>query len=262
VLLAGLVGYSGAGGCANLSLSNWARDKGYGMGERAGFIPAVVGGKKMNLAHSGFTFTTDAEGMRRWKAWWRIVRADQWGVFYIGATLGMVLPALLYVTFIERGNDIRGLGIAAQLAANAGAAAGPLIAGAIALLAAWLLFKTQLDSMEGMVRSITDILWSGSGRIRSWRGGDVRAVYYSVLGVVVIWGMIALRLAQPIMLIQIGANMAAFVFVVSSLHVLYVNTTLLPAGLRPPMWRRACLVMMALFYAFFCVMSVSALANG
>jgi hypothetical protein len=259
VLLAGLVGYSGAGGCANLSLSNWARDKGYGMGERAGYIPAVVGGKKINLAHSGFIFDTDADGMKKWKGWWRIVRADQWGVFYIGASLGMILPAILYVTFIERGSDIRGLGIAAQLAANAGAQAGPVIATSIALLAAWLLFKTQLDSMEGMVRSITDVLWSGSRRIRDWRGGDVRAVYYSVLGIVVIWGMIALRLAQPIMLIQIGANMAAFIFIVSSLHVLYINTRLLPVALRPPMWRRACLVGMSLFYAFFCVMSVRAL---
>ena len=33
-----------------------------------------------------------------------------------------------------------------------------------------------------MTRSITDILWTGSARVRAWRGGDVRAVYYTVLG--------------------------------------------------------------------------------
>ena len=259
VLLAALVAYSGAGGCANLSLSNWARDKGYGMGEHAGYIPAVVGGKKVNLAHSGFLFRRDAAAMERWRGWWRIVRADQWGVFFIGAMMGMGLPALLYVTFIARGNDIRGLGIAAQLASNAGAKAGPLIAGLIAILGAWLLFKTQLDSMEGLVRSVTDILWSGSKRIRAWRGGDVRRVYYSVLGVVVLWGMIALRVAQPIMLLQIGANIAGVVLIISSLHVLYVNTVLLPVEIRPPLWRRACLVAMALFYGFFSTMSIRAL---
>jgi hypothetical protein len=259
VLLAALVAYSGAGGCANLSLSNWARDKGYGMGERAGYIPAVVGGKKVNLAHSGFIFTPDAEGMRRWRGWWRIVRADQWGVFFVGALAGMALPALLYVTFIPRGSDIQGLGIAAQLAANAGARAGPMIAGFIALLGAWLLFKTQLDSMDGLVRSVTDILWSGSRRIRGWRGGDVRAVYYSVLGAVVVWGMIALRLTQPFVLLKIGANIASVVFIIASLHLLRVNTTLLPVELRPPFWRRACLAGMALFYGFFSTMSISAL---
>jgi hypothetical protein len=199
--------------------------------------------------------------MQRWRGWWRIVRADQWGVFWLGAMLGMLLPALLYVTFIERGNDIRGLGIAAQLAANAGAAAGPAIATTIGFLGAWLLFKTQLDSMEGLVRSVTDILWTGSRRVRDWRGGDVRTIYYSVLAAVVIWGMIALRLVQPIVLLQIGANVAGVVFIVASLHVLYVNTRLLPAAIRPPAWRRAALLAMAVFYGFFSFLSIRAVVS-
>ena len=44
------------------------------------------------------------------------MRVDQWGVYFVGAILGMTLPALLYVTFISAGSDIRGLGIAAALA--------------------------------------------------------------------------------------------------------------------------------------------------
>ena len=256
VLLASLVAYSGAGGVFNLTLTNWARDKGYGMSKHAGYIPAAVGGKKVNVAHSGFRFVNTAESMERLRGWWRIVNADQWGVFFLGAMFGMGLPALLYVTFIARGSDIRGLGIAAQLASNAGAQLGPLVGGIIALIGAWLLFKTQLDSLEGLVRSVTDILWSGSSRIRAWRGGDVRAIYYSVLGAVVVWGMIALRLAQPFALLQLGANMAAIVFVIASVHLLYVNTTLLPPELRPPMWRRVCLLGMTVFYAFFSFMSL------
>ena len=258
VLIAALVAYSGAGGCANITLSNWARDKGYGMGERAGYIPAAIGGTRINLAHSGFIFTPDEEGMRRWRGWWRIIRADQWGVFFVGALLGMVLPALLYVTFVPAGSDIRGLGIAAELAFNAGDVAGPLIAGLIALLGAWLLFKTQLDSIDGLVRSVTDMLWTGSARVRQWRGGDVRAVYYTVLAVLVVWGMIALRLAQPIALIVIGANVAAVVFVIASLHLLYVNTRLLPEALRPPLWRRAALLVTAMLYATFAALSLRA----
>jgi hypothetical protein len=259
VLLASLVAYSGAGGIANIALSNWARDRGYGMGERVGYIPAVVGGKKVPLAHSGFMFTPDAANLARWRGWWRVVRADQWGVFFCGGLLGMVLPAMLYVTFVPRGSDIRGLSIAAALAANIGAAAGPVLAGFIALLGAWMLFKTQLDQMEGMVRALTDMLWTGSARMRSWRGGDVRAIYYAVLGVIVVWGMIALRLAQPFFLLQIGANVAGVVFVITSLHVLYVNTTLLPVALRPPMWRRGVLVFMSGFYGFFSWLSISTL---
>jgi hypothetical protein len=259
VLLAALVAYSGCGGITNITLSNWARDRGYGMGERVGYIPSAVGGQKVNLAHSGFMFPPSDANARCWRGWWRIVCADQWGIFFAGGVLGMVLPALLYVHFLPRGTDIRGLGIAAALASSIGAQAGPLLAGVIAFLGAWILFKTQLDQMEGMVRALTDMLWTGSDRVRAWRGGDVRKIYYAVLAAVVIWGIIALRLAQPIVLLQIGANVAGVVFVITSLHLLYINTRLLPPALRPPTWRRALLVFMAVFYGFFSVLSISSL---
>ncbi len=250
-LIGAFAAYSGAGGVINLSLSSWARDKGYGMGKTAGYIPSAVGGTKVDLAHSGYTFETTPEAMLRWQGWWRIVRADQWIVYFLGALLGMFLPAVLYVTFLESGTDIRGLAVAAELAGAMGTTVGPIAGGVVALMAVWVLFKAQLDILEGMVRSITDILWTGSRRIREWRGGDVRVVYYAVLVSVALWGVIALRLAQPIVLLQLGANMAGIVFVISSLHVLYVNTTLLPVALRPPLWRRAALVFMALFYGAF-----------
>ena len=258
-LLGALVAFSGAGGVGNIVLANWARDKGYGMGERAGYIPSAVGGQEVRLAHTGFIFTPDAESMRRWRGWWRIVRADQWGIFFTGALLGMGIPALLYVTFLPRGTDIRGVGISAALAYGIRASGGPLLAGAVAFLGAWTLFKTQLDILEGMVRSVTDMLWTGSRRVRAWRGGDVRAVYYSVLAAVVLWGIVALRLAQPIVLLQLGANVAGVVFVLASLHLLYINMRLLPRELRPPVWRRAALVAMSLFYGFFVALSVRSL---
>ena len=256
-LIGALVAFAGGGGVINIALGNWARDKGYGMSQHAGYIPAAIGGERVNLAHQGFMFDPDAESMGRWRGWWRIVRADQWGVFFIGALLGMALPALLYVTFLPHGTDIRGLGISAALAESIGQRAGPLLAGIIAILGAWLLFKTQLDILEGMTRAVTDILWSGSSRVRHWRGGDVRALYYSVLGLIVLWGVIALALAKPIVLLQISANVAGAVFIVASFHLLYLNTRLLPPKLRPPTWRRVALVAMAVFYGFFVVLAAS-----
>jgi hypothetical protein len=256
VLLASLVAYAGAGGLANVTLSNWARDRGYGMGERIGYIPAAVGGHRTPLAHSGFIFTPDAANLDRWRGWWRIVRADQWGVFFTGGILGMVLPAMLYVAFLKPGSDIRGLAIAAELAFAVGAKAGPLLAGFMAMLGAWMLFKTQLDQMEALIRGLTDMSWTASTRVRRIARGDVRRVYYAVLTLVVIWGLIALRLVQPIALLLIGANVAGVAFVITSLHLLRLNTTLLPEPLRPPMWRRAALVAMSIFYAVFSWLSI------
>ncbi len=253
-LLGAFAAYAGGGGVANLTLSNWARDKGYGMSSIVGFIPAAVGGKKVALAHSGSTFVPDAEALSRWRGWWRIVRVDQWGVYFTGAILGMMLPALLYVTFVPAGSDIRGLGIAAALAQAVATQKGAIFGGVIAVLGVWLLFKTQLDILEAMTRGVTDILWAGSARIRAWRGGDVRVVYYSVLAVITVWGILALRMTQPIVLLALSANMAGIVFIISSLHLLYVNTRLLPVELRPPLWRRLALVALSLFYGMFLVL--------
>jgi hypothetical protein len=258
-LLGALVAYSGSGGVVNIVLSNWARDRGYGMGERAGYIPAAAAGERGQVAHTGFIFANDATSMDRWRGWWRVISADQWGLFWAGALLGMVLPALLYVTFLPRGTNIQGLGISAALAAAIGSRAGALTAGVIAFLGAWLLFKTQLDNLEGMVRAIADILWTGSRRVRAWRGGDVRAVYYSVLATLVVWGLIAMQLAQPIVLLQLGANVAGAIFVIAAPHLLYINTRLLPPHVRPPMWRRVALIVMTLFYGFFVALSFGSL---
>ena len=260
-LLGAFAAYSGAGGMANVTLSNWARDKGYGMAGNAGYIPSAVGGHKVKLAHGGFAFSPNADGMHRWRGWWRIIRMDQWGVFFVGAVLGILLPAMLYLTFVPAGTDIRGLGAAAALAEAMARAAGPALGLIVALMGVWILFKTQLDNMEGTTRAITDILWTGSKRLRAWRNGDVRLVYYLVLAVFVTWGAIALRVAQPIVLLQLGANIGGLIFVIASIHLLYINCTLLPVEVRPPLWRRAALVVFAVFYGVFVALWLSSLVR-
>ena len=136
-----------------------------------------------------------------------------------------------------------------------------LMGGVVAFLGAWILFKTQLDVMEGMVRGVTDIIWTGSKRVRSWRGGDVRAIYYSLLGIAVVWGMIAIKIAQPILLLQIGANVAGATFVIAGLHLLYVNTRLLPEAVRPGIVPRLGLIALVAFYGLFSFLSIRALIS-
>jgi hypothetical protein len=152
---------------------------------------------------------------------------------------------------IEPGREIRGLGVAAELANAMASRGGQALTIVLAVMSVWVLFKTQLDLLEGMTRAVTDILWSGSRALRNWRGGDVRVIYYSVLGAVVVWAVIALSLTQPIILLQVSANMAGVAFVISAVHVLYINVKFLPRELRPPVWRRVALVLMSIFYGFF-----------
>lgn len=250
-LIGAFAAYSGCGGVTNITLSNWARDKGYGMGQVVGYIPALASGHHVKLAHTGSVFDPDARSLERWRGWWRIVRADQWGIFFPGALLGMALPAILYTAIIPHGTELRGLAIASELARALAERGGPALAVLLALVSVWILFKTQLDILEATVRSLTDMLWSASPTLRGVRGGDVRIVYFGVLVVVVAWGVIAIGLSQPIVLLQLAANVAGFVLALGALHILRVNTTLLPPALRPSRARQAMLVLMAVFYGFF-----------
>jgi hypothetical protein len=250
-LIGAFAAYSGAGGVVNLMLASWARDKGYGMGHVVGFIPAAIGGQKIPLAHSGAVFDTTPENVQRWRGWWRIVQIDQWGIFWLGSLLGMSLPAMLYTTFIPSGQDISGPNASAALANAVAEQGGIVFTYLVAIIGAWILFKTQLNILDGMARAVTDIVWVASPRVRQRSDGDVRIVYYGVLSLAVVAGMLALRMTEPVLLLELGANMAGIAFAVAGLHVLYVNTTLLPRPLQPPLWRRLALIALSLFYGTF-----------
>ena len=44
------------------------------------------------------------------------------------------------------------------------------------------------------------------------------------MAILAAWGVFALRLAQPIVLLKISANVAGVIFIIASLHLLYINT--------------------------------------
>ena len=52
-MLGALVGCSAYGGFGNNAITNWYRDKGYGMGAKVGYIPAAIGGKTIHVSPKG-----------------------------------------------------------------------------------------------------------------------------------------------------------------------------------------------------------------
>lgn len=118
----------------------------------------------------------------------------------------------------------------------------------------WILFSTQLGLTEAFARTVTDILWSASPRIR--QEDEVRKVYYTVLFIYALFGMWAIRQATPGTLIVISAFIAAFNFVVLGTHVLVVHRTLLPPKLRMPGWRAALIGVLVVMFAVFTFMGI------
>jgi hypothetical protein len=87
VLLGGFAAYAGAGGVINGAISNWFRDKGFGMGGAVGYIPALIGGRKISLTHEGKVFPITSENKQRWNEWWKFAGADQYGLWVIGCLI-------------------------------------------------------------------------------------------------------------------------------------------------------------------------------
>ena len=248
VLLGAFAAYSGSGGIANAFTTNWMRDKGYGMGATVGYIPSLTS-RASALPAQGNVFPVDAEALGRWREWWRYVHVDQWGIFGIGSLVGMALAALFTVQYVPAGSVAGEWAVANLQATGIAAVHGPVFWYLTLLCGFWILFSTQLGIVDGLPRATTDILWSASPRLR--KTGDVRRVYYGVLLVFAVWGCIGLNLARPMALLIVGANAAAFIFVIESIHTLVVNRRFLPRELRPALWREICLVLCALFYGTF-----------
>jgi len=249
-LLGAFAAYSAAGGVLNCAITNWFRDKGFGMGGVVGYIPGAVGGRKVNLSPTGKIFRITPENLRRWRDWWRYSTTDQWLIFVLGSLIGMFLTVNMATALIPHGTEIGGWSVANFQAVELAKIGGKLLWVLTALNGFWILFSTQLSVSDGYIRQSTDALWV-SDRVRNWCKGDVRILYYSLLAIFTVWGCIAINLAQPFILILIGANTAGLVFVVSAIHVLIVNRKILPQEIKPPLWREIGVLACALFYAFF-----------
>ena len=251
--LGALVASAGAGGVVNGALSNWYRDKGYGMGGAVGYIPALIGGRKVSLTHEGKVFPLTPENKKRWNEWWKFVAVDQYGLWAIGCFLGIGLPALLTLQFIPPGVEFKNqFGIAVYQAQYLARDGGSFMWFITLLVSFWILYSTQLGITDVFVRIVTDIIWSSSPQARAWRGGDIRFVYYGVLSIFTLWGVyILLTDVKPLFFILLSANMAGLNFVYLGLHTLYVNRKFLPAELQAPLWREVVVLLAVVFFAFF-----------
>jgi len=249
-LIGALAATAGSGGLGNLTVTNWIRDKGFGMASKVGAIPSAVGGHQIQLSHVGSVFAVNPSSLARWRQWMRYVAVDQiwvWGLFCF---LGMFLNVNLATHLVPQGENLQGLGAGAYQAKYlreiwTGFWFLTLFNGF------WILFKTQLGNTDILVRTITDIWWMSSTRVRYWKGGRIQWVYYGILLVFTAWAFLAIRMASPMTLFKLLANVAGLVLAIAGIQIFRVNRRFLPPALRPPLWREVLLLACAAFYAFF-----------
>ena len=249
-LIGALAATAGSGGLGNLTVTNWIRDKGFGMGAKVGAIPSAIAGHELRLSHVGKIFAVNDSSLARWREWMRYVTVDQiwvWGLFCF---VGMFLNVNLATHIVPHGTDLQGLGAGAYQAEYL-RKLWPALWFLTLFNGFWILFKTQLGNTDILVRTVTDALWMSSRRVRAWKGGRIQWVYYSILGAFTIWAFLAISFASPMTLFKILANVAGLVLAIAGVQIFWVNRRFLPRALRPPLWRELLLLTCSAFYAFF-----------
>ncbi|MFI7519683.1 Nramp family divalent metal transporter [Micromonospora globbae] len=250
--LGGLAGFTALASGLNWYVMGHYRDKGYGMGYRTGYISGLRGDRRELLA-SGVTFPDDPANAARWKRWYRLLLTDMWGIFFVGAMLGMLLPTILMAQAVELSGESPTTAtvptfVATALEPEYGRAMfyGMLVIGVL------ILFSTQLGIFEGMVRVTTDAAHATSPRLRRLLEGDPRRFYYPFMLLLLLIIAVILHLALPVSLVQWSANMSNLGALIFPFMLIYLNRRL-PRAARPRPWHYVLLIVNVIFFGFFFV---------
>lgn len=251
VLLATFAATAGSGGLGNLAISNWFRDKGFGMGALSGAIGNALTGDHAAVKPIGTTFPMTNENLRRWHVWWRYTVLDQVALWAFGCVLGMFLNVNLAATLIPHDAKFK-----EEMAAGTFQAqymADNLWSGFwyLALFNGfWILFSTHLGNTDVLVRTISDISWVAFPKVRKWPESRLYAVLLMIL---TLWAVFAVRMGSVLQLFKVLGVVACPIMAIASLQILRVNTKFLPRELQPSLWRRIGLVACSLAYGGFTI---------
>lgn len=283
--LCALAAIAGNGGLTNAPISNFVRDHGWGMGHHVGAIPSVVGGHGIELSHEGCVFEVTKESLPRWRRWvWHITR-EQMFIWLPACFVGIALPSILSVEFLQRGASGGDWNLAAMtaegvekaianpaddvLASQLGFAsllanptAGRTFFVLVLLCGFIVLITSGLSTADGFTRRWVDLIWVALPWLRRMDTKAVKYVYFSVLMFYGVIGLTMLLLPQaPGMVTKLATTGYNFALGFSSWHTLAANMILLPRELRPRWWTRILLVIGGAFFAFLGTMSALSMAG-
>ena len=262
-ILAAMAAIAGNGGLTNTPISNYTRDQGWGMGSEVGAIPSIIGGQTIHLSHVGKVFQVTKDSIRRWKGWVRHISRDQLAVWMPACFIGLALPSMLSVQFLERGLVLENKDQAAVMTAGGvrDAVGGSLgdVCFYLTIFCGFLVLGTSVvATADGVLRRWVDVFWTASRTLRQVDPRNISKVYFGVLCVYAAAGIVLLLSARPTTLLVISTNIYNYALGISCWHTIAVNSVLLPNELKPSVGRRALLAAAGTFFLMIAVLSTIA----
>ena len=251
--------FAGAGGTANLFYTFYLRDKNIGMGGRLPELQNPLRGRTETVPSTGFVFEETDENRTRFTAWWNYVKKDQLLFFWALNTVTMILfifgaLAVLHPKGIvpEKGTLIWD---EAQVLAEVWGGPGRTI---FLLVGVATLFSTQLALVDGVSRSISDIVYT------NFKGAQKRALswwYMLIAGIWIIAGCLITFVMEQMGVSELGflfnaAYMGGFAMALYVPLTLYINLRFLPKFAKPGGVCTTMMVLASLVYVGFAVSSI------
>ncbi|MDT0317795.1 Nramp family divalent metal transporter [Streptomyces millisiae] len=251
-MLLGGLGAAGAGGVHNLVLSNWIRDKGYGMGAHVPRLVSPITGQTEAAGADRYAFPQDEANLARWRVWWRRANVEHIVSFGVVCLLSISLMSMLaYQTLSGRDGVTSDPSFLRTQAEVLGTETGrwlEILFYSVAVVSLWAASIGLLDIMGRVVSDFVRRTYLA--RSTFWTEGR--------LYVTAVWTEIVLGSAillsgvdQPMSLLLISTCTASVVTLLYSALLIRLNRRDLPPAVRLRGGRLGFMVLAVGFYGFF-----------
>ena len=256
-LLLSAIGAAGAGGVHNLVLSNWIRDKRYGMGAHVPRLVSAITGQEEASGADRYLFPENESNLARWRVWWKRANIEHLLTFALVCFVTITVMSLLaYETLFGRTdltNDPTFLRIEGDVLASRVGDWLKVLFLAIATVSLWAAAMGLLDVIG---RVASDFVR------RNYLAGSTRWTEPR-LYLLVVWAEIVLGSAillagftQPVGLLIVSTCAASVVTLLYSTLLVRLNTRDVPRSVRLRGWRLVGMAVAIGFYGFFAVATI------
>ncbi|MXZ12274.1 MAG: hypothetical protein F4Y79_22895 [Gemmatimonadetes bacterium] len=248
--------FAGAGGTANLFYTFYLRDKHIGMGAHVPIMQNPLRSRAEAIPSTGFVFEDTEENATRFKAWWDYIKKDQMLFFWGLNSITMMLFIFGSLAVLHPQGIVPAQGtLIWDEAAILGEIWGDMGRVIFLLVGLATLFGTQLALVDGVSRSIADIVYT------NFKGAQKRELswwYLLVAGIWIVAGCVITFVMEQYGVSELGflfnaAYMGGFAMAIYVPLMLYINYRYLPKTAQPGKGCTAMMVIASLVYVVFAI---------
>lgn len=176
---------------------------------------------------TGYNFKPTELNILNWKAWWKVVRYEQFFSFFLVGLIGLLMLMLLSHSLVFGENHEIGMEFLKAEGEAIGRRLSQWMRPVFYLLVTLIFFSTAMGVIDHIARISVDILLSYFGKIKIF-GRNISAgkLYFLVLWLVILFGVLVLtvlNISSPPTLLVIAGSLSGIVMFIYSVTLLVMS---------------------------------------